>query len=160
MQPLYLVNLVRDCFPNTPAFQCKPHIIRKFMMNDKKGNGSYATHLTSWYREWMKQEAEPSVRSMHLCKTRMQRDTMLSLTKEKWEADGESKMANTFEKTYIDNNNYNQWWFSASGYHGCVPCNNGMERHNLFLKGSPNFLGQVEIGRDMYTTLTREFFPN
>jgi hypothetical protein len=32
-----------------------------------------------------------------------------------------------------------------------------MERHNLYIKGAADFLGQVEIGRDMLTTLTIEF---
>jgi hypothetical protein len=32
-----------------------------------------------------------------------------------------------------------------------------MERHNLSVKGSPNFFGYIEIGRDMYSCLTQEF---
>jgi hypothetical protein len=32
-----------------------------------------------------------------------------------------------------------------------------MERHNLTIKGSRDFLGYVEIGRDMLSVLTREF---
>jgi hypothetical protein len=66
-------------------------------------------------------------------------------------------MANTFSKTYIDDVNFSKWYYSASGQHGSVPCNNPMERHNLAIKGSPNFFGYIEIGRDMYSCLTQEF---
>jgi hypothetical protein len=89
-----------------------------------------------------------------LCKTKRQKDTMWRLTKERWEKDGESA---TYARTYIDYNNYAHWYYTASGQHGSVACNNPMERHNLAVKGSRNFDGFVEIGRDMYFCLTKEF---
>jgi hypothetical protein len=52
---------------------------------------------------------------------------------------------------------YANWYYTASGLHGNVPCNNPMERHNGALKGSSNFDGVVQIGIDMHTCLTKEF---
>jgi hypothetical protein len=151
------VNTVQHCFPGTASIQCYPHIIRKFMVDDRDVNGGYRQYLTKQDSDWMRKEAETSVRRMHLCRTKAQRDNMWSMTKTRWEADGETKIASTFQKTYIDDAHYSQWWYSVTGHHGCVPCNNPMERHNLYIKGAADFLGQVEIGRDMLTTLTIEF---
>ena len=152
------VNSVATAFAGTPLLQCYPHIIRKFKVQDRKGNGGYKMYLSKDNpQQWMTEEAEPAIRRCSLCKTKAQRDKMWSLTREKWTANGESVMAETFQKQYIDDEHYTMWWYSVSGYHGCVPCNNPMERHNLFIKGTPDFLGFVEIGRDMLSMLTVEF---
>jgi hypothetical protein len=82
---------------------------------------------------------------------------MWQLTKQKWDEDGESGLAATFAKTYISEEKISRWYYSASGQHCSVPCNNPMERHNLTIKGSRDFYGYVEMGTDMYTCLTKEF---
>jgi hypothetical protein len=74
-------------------------------------------------------------------------------TREQWELDGESAMAATFARTYIHDNNYAHWYYTASGQHGVYP----MERHNLAVEGSRNFDGFVEVGTDMYFCLTQAF---
>lgn len=91
------------------------------------------------------------------CKTVKQKEKMWHLTKEQWEIDGEGAMAATFAKTYIDNPDFANWHYTASGKHGCVPCNNPMERHNLAIKGSANFFGYIETGKTLFQCLTKEF---
>jgi hypothetical protein len=152
------VNSIAHAFPGTPHLQCYPHIIRKFKVHDRKGNGSYIKHLSAnKSKAWMSEEAESAVRRCSLCKTKAQKDMMWKLTERKWIEEGESGMAQTFGKQYINDPHYAKWWYAASGQHGCVPCNNPMENHNLFIKGTPDFFGYVEIGRDMRMTLTQEF---
>jgi hypothetical protein len=150
-------NAVSVAFPGTPLLSCYPHIIRKFKVDDRSGNGHYAANLSRQTRQWLVSEAEPAIRRCSLCKTKQQWDKMWQLTKDRWQTDGETKLATTFAKTYIDEPNFSNWFYKASGFHGCVPCNNPMERHNLSVKGSPNFFGYIEIGRDMYNCLTQEF---
>jgi hypothetical protein len=84
----------------------------------------------------MNKEAQTSVRRLHLCKAKTKGDRMWSLTKTKWQVDGETKMASTFQKTYIDDPHYSLWWCCVTGYHGCVPCNNHMQRHSLCIEGA------------------------
>jgi hypothetical protein len=126
-------------------------------VEDRSGNGGYAKYLTKQSKDWLKIEAEPAIRNCSLCKTREQKQKMWELTEKKWCQDGEKVMADTFKKMYIDDKHYSNWYYTASGFHGCVPCNNPMERHNLSIKGSSDFLGYVELGRDMLCVLTREF---
>jgi hypothetical protein len=151
-----LVNAVKIAFPDTPLLSCYPHIIRKFK-TDRKGNGGYSRYLKTQSKQWLTREGEKAIQRCSLCKTKMQKDLMWKLTKQKWEEDGESRMAETFAKTYIDNDDFSNWFYSASGRHGIVPCNNLTERYNLAMKGSSNFSGFIEIGLNMYTCLTREF---
>jgi hypothetical protein len=151
------VNAIDRAFPGTVLLTCYPHIIRKFMWNDRKGNGGYVTRLSRQPRVWLTREAEQAVRRLSLCKTQRQFNLMWELTQKKWNEDGESALADTFAKTYIHDPNFCRWFYAASGRHGSVPCNNPMERHNLAIKGTSNFAGYVEIGKDMYSCLTKEF---
>jgi hypothetical protein len=151
-----LINSVKRAFALSPLLSCYPHIIRKFMV-DRKGNGHYGSSLETQTREWLVSEAQKAVRRCSFCKTKKQRDQMWKMTREKWNQDGESSLAETFARTYIQKENYGNWYYTASGQHGSVPCNNPLERHNLALKGSANFNGFVEIGKDFNTCLTKEF---
>ncbi|KAG7360921.1 hypothetical protein IV203_036020 [Nitzschia inconspicua] len=109
----------------------------------------------SW--EWLQTEAEKAIRWCSFCKTEQQMHKMWELTHKKWVMDGEEALAETFAKTYINNNDFNKWNYAASGQHGCVPCNNPMESHHHQMKGSKNFYGYIELGEDMYTCLTNSF---
>jgi hypothetical protein len=127
------------------------------MIDGRKGNGNYWLNLKTQPRVWLRTEAQPAIRRCSFCKTKRQQEKMWELTKEKWENDGEYELAKTFARTYIRNVNFSNWYYAASGAHGSVPCNNPMERHNQVLKGSPHFDGFIEIGKDMYSCLTKEF---
>jgi hypothetical protein len=152
------VNSVRHAFPSTPFMTCYPHIIRKFKLGERAGNGGYAIHLQGQKKKsWMTSEAIPAIRWCSLCKTKQQKNKMWELTKEKWKKDGEFAIAAIFEKTYIEDENFANWHYTSSGHHGSVPCNNPMENHNLLIKGTRNFEGYVEVGKDMLACLTSEF---
>ncbi|KAG7341522.1 hypothetical protein IV203_023474 [Nitzschia inconspicua] len=90
-------------------------------------------------------------------RTKEQMQEMWRLTKETWQRDGEGAMAETFAKTYIQDEDFSNWNYTASGLHGCVPCNNPMERHNLEIKGTADFSGLVPNRMDMLTCLTQGF---
>ncbi|KAG7351693.1 hypothetical protein IV203_007741 [Nitzschia inconspicua] len=127
------------------------------LMDGRSGNGLYAAKLKTQKPQWLTDEAEPAVKRLARCKTVKQKEKMWHLTKEQWEIDGEGAMAATFAKTYIDNPDFANWHYTASGKHGCVPCNNPMERHNLAIKGSANFFGYIETGKTLFQCLTKEF---
>jgi hypothetical protein len=152
-----LVNSIKTAFPLSPLLSCYPHIIRKFKLDGRESNGHYRHNLKTQQKGWLTSEAEPAIRRCSFCKTQKQKNKMWEMTKQKWDEDGESQMASTFATTYIDNADYAHWNYAASGHHGNVPCNNPMERQNLALKGSTDFDGVVEIGKDMFTCLTKEF---
>jgi hypothetical protein len=151
------VNSVSRASPGTPLLSCYPHIIRKFKVDQRPGNGAYLGKLTRQPPKWLSEEAEPANRKLSLCKTKSQKDLMWQLTKKRWEEDEETNLARTFEKTYIDDINYANWFCKASGAHGSVPCNNPMERHNLTIKGTSNVCGYVENRQNMFACLTKEF---
>ncbi|KAG7357483.1 hypothetical protein IV203_002171 [Nitzschia inconspicua] len=150
-------NSVRAAFPGSPPLSCYPHIIRKFKIGDRSGNGSYAAKVKNAGPKWLQTEAEKAIRRCSFCKTEQQMHKMWELTHKKWVMDGEEALAETFAKTYINNNDFNKWNYAASGQHGCVPCNNPMESHHHQMKGSKNFYGYIELGEDMYTCLTNSF---
>jgi hypothetical protein len=153
-----LKNALMTAFPGSPFLSCYPHIIRKFKITDnRQGNGGYKEKLKKQTPKWLALEAEKAISRCSMCKTKAQKDLMWYLTKKKWEDDGEGDLARTFSKTYIHGDNFCNWYYSASGRHGIVPCNNPMERYNLAIKGSPSFSGLIQIGLDMTGCLTREF---
>jgi hypothetical protein len=82
---------------------------------------------------------------------------MWEITQQKWEKDGEAALAATFASIYITDENFCHWFYATSGRHGIVPCNNPMERHNLAIKGCTTFEGYVDIGKYLYTCVTKEF---
>ncbi|KAG7354328.1 hypothetical protein IV203_003684 [Nitzschia inconspicua] len=126
-------NSVRAAFPGSPPLSCYPHIIRKFKIGDRSGNGSYAAKVKNGDAQ------------------------NVGVNPKKWVMDGQEALAETFAKTYINNNDFNKWYYTASGQHGCVPCNNAMESHHLQMKGSKYFYGFMEHGADMRTCLTISF---
>ncbi|KAG7374472.1 hypothetical protein IV203_013567 [Nitzschia inconspicua] len=149
---------VKSAFPGTIPMSCYPHIIRKFKMDGRKGNGSYAAKRKEQKTgPWFSQEAESAIMKCSLCRTKEQMQEMWRLTKETWQRDGEGGMAETFAKTYIQDDDFSNWNYTASGLHGCVPCNNPMERHNLEIKGTADFSGLVPNRMDMLTCLTQGF---
>ncbi|KAG7370083.1 hypothetical protein IV203_027829 [Nitzschia inconspicua] len=150
-------NSVSAAFPGSPPLSCYPHIIRKFKLDGRRGNGSYAAKVKNTDHSWLRTEAEEAIKRCSVCKTEQQMLKMWELTKKQWILDGQEALAETFAKTYINNNNFNKWNYTASGQHGCVPCNNAMESHHLQMKGSKYFYGYMEHGADMHTCLTREF---
>ncbi|KAG7354516.1 hypothetical protein IV203_003872 [Nitzschia inconspicua] len=79
------------------------------------------------------------------------------LTKESWVSKGEAKLAETFEGAYINNPDYNRWYYTSSGMHGCVPDNNPLESHNRVTKGTSDVRGLIIINRSMENALQVEF---
>jgi hypothetical protein len=152
-----LVNAMTVCFPGSPPLQCYPHIIRKFMVEDRPGNGGYEKNLKKQKKDWLNSEAQDAIRMCSFSKTKEQRNKLWELTQSIWEAAGEKELAKTFCQTYIEDVRYDKWYYTASGLHGCVPCNNPMERHNLSIKGSANFAGLVTLNCSMHTALSQEF---
>jgi hypothetical protein len=56
-------------------------------------------------------------------------------------------MFKTFARQYIDNKDFNRWWYATSGLPGHVPCNNPHESHNYQVKGGFEFKGFMQGAR-------------
>jgi hypothetical protein len=73
--------------------------------------------------------------------------------------DGEQVLADTFRKSYLDNDLFNKWRYNVSGIPGCIPQNNSHGRSNLNTKGCAAFPVIIKAGQNMTAMLNIEF-PN
>jgi hypothetical protein len=152
-----LVNALKKCFPGSVPLQCYSHIIRKFKLSGtRKGNGGYLKHLSGNNKPSFLNQAYKDITNLHHCKTKSQFMCYADLMQTGWTAAGEQAMAETFLRGYVDNDDYNHWWYTASGLPGCVPDNNPLESHNLQSKGGPAFPGYMQTGRNMWSTVSVE----
>ncbi|KAG7372906.1 hypothetical protein IV203_033641 [Nitzschia inconspicua] len=122
--------------------------------------GKYRDHLSSRIANstrFLYTEALQDFRNLHDCVTFAQFQKYWELAKESWVSKGEAKLAETFQSVYIDNPDYNQWYYTSSGIHGCVPDNNPPESHNGATKGTSDVRGLIIINRSMQNTLQVEF---
>jgi hypothetical protein len=124
---------------------------------DRGGNGDYKKHLSHQTCQWLSTVAQSDIRAMHQCQTREQFMQLWKLTRQAWIEFGEDKMAEIFSNSYIEDTNFNTWFYMASGIPGCVPDNNPIESHNRLVKGTPNFIGYITSGRSMTAVLNNEF---
>ena len=84
-------------------------------------------------------------------------DKLKQMTLSCWRMAGEQSLADTFCKSYLDNDLFNKWRYNVSGIPGCIPQNNSHERSNLDTKGCASFSGIIKSGRNMTAMLNNEF---
>jgi hypothetical protein len=73
-----------------------------------------------------------------------------------WRLDGEQRLADTFDESYLENPLFNKWRYNVSGISGCsIPQNNSHERSNLDTKGCATFAGIIQAGRNMTVMLNK-----
>ncbi|KAG7366758.1 hypothetical protein IV203_029428 [Nitzschia inconspicua] len=156
------VNSFKEVFEDSTPLQCYVHIIRKFENPEtsRPTNGRYRDHLSikdANSTRFLYTEALQDVKNLHDCVTFAQFQKYWELTKQSWVARGESKLAATFEDMYINNPDYNHWYYTSSGIPGCVPDNKPLESHNGITKGTSNVGGLIIINTSMHRTLQVEF---
>ena len=153
-----LVNSLKAAFPESKTLQCYTHIVRKFMSpKSRKQNGSYLCHSKSKDSTWLYNQARRDINRLHRCKTKEQFVMYADLMEAAWTDKGEEAMFRTFASQYIDNEDFNRWWYTASGVPGHVPDNNPHECHNYQIKGGVDFDGYAQSGRSMKNTVWTEF---
>jgi hypothetical protein len=149
-------NSFTRAFPGNQLLQCYPHILRKFRIDEKRTqNGGYRKFVNN--HAFLKNIAIQDVRFLHRCRTKAMFLTLASFVVEAWRAADEQRLADVFEKSYVSNNEFNNWFYSCSGIHGCLPQNNTLERTNLEVKGSSIITGLLKVGRNMTNAFHVEF---
>ena len=156
------INSFRTAFGDDALLlQCWAHILRKFKITERDGNGQYLKYLSSKDPEkikWLRTTAHDDVDLMQWCLTEKSFRVVGKLVYDGWVAAGEEKLADVFFKQYVNDDLYNNWRYSASGIHGCCCSNNPLEAFNLQVKGSNTFLGLVpnhkaEMGQFLHREL-------
>jgi hypothetical protein len=152
------VNAFQEIFPHDLFLQCFPHIIRKFRIDGRReGNGQYMKLLENNQATWLWNTAEEDVYMLRGCRSQSMFDKLKEMILLNWRAAGEQRLADTFSKSYLDNDLFNKWRYNVSGIPGCIPQNNAHERSNLDTKGCATFAGIVKSGRNMTVMLNNEF---
>jgi hypothetical protein len=154
------MNALKAAFPESNRMQGYTHIVRKFISPwNRKGNGSYITQSRTKNSKWVYKEARQDINRLHHCKTKEQFECYADLMEQAWASNHELLMFKTFARQYIDNKDFNRWWYATSGLPGHVPCYNPHESHNYQLKAGFDFKGFMQGGRSMTNTIWTEF-PN
>ena len=152
------VNAFQEIFPQDQVLQCFPHIIRKFRIDAKReGNGQYMKLLKNNQSFWLWDKAEEDVYMLRGCRSQPMFDKLKDMILSSWSHDGEQGLADTFRKSYLDNDLFNKWRYNVSGIPGCIPQNNSHERSNLDTKGCAAFPGIIKAGQNMTAMLNIEF---
>ncbi len=152
------VNAFQEIFPKDQVLQCFPHIIRKFRIDAKReGNGQYMKLLKNNQSFWLWDKAEEDVYMLRGCRSQPMFDKLKDMILASWTHDGEQDLADTFRKSYLDNDLFNKWRYNVSGIPGCIPQNNSHERSNLDTKGCAAFPGIIKAGQNMTAMLNIEF---
>jgi hypothetical protein len=124
-------NAYQRAFPNSKRGQCWPHIVRKFKLDCSRKNGQagYFKYCSSPSdKEFLTVQAVSDVRMLHGCKSDGQFHKMASLVLESWRQAGQSRIADIFQKEYIDSVDHNNWRYGCFGIPGDSPQNNSIER--------------------------------
>jgi hypothetical protein len=152
-------NAFHTIFPEDMLLQCFPHIIRKFRIDGaREGNGAYYRYLSGKNPpSWLYRVAENDVYHLRECRTDAMFRTMANMVLAAWRSAGEDELCNTFKDSYLMKDQFNKWYYCASGIPGCIPQNNSHERSNLDTKGCANFRGIINQGRNMTKMLNVEF---
>jgi hypothetical protein len=151
------VNAFKSVFPGNAVLQCYAHIIRKFIVDGKREhNGSYRSHVKG-HTGWLQMTAKVDVSNLRLCRTKAMWQKGVELAKQAWIEDGQAQVWETFYNSYVADNNYNMWHYSASGIPGCVPQNQSNERITLETKGCSLFQGTIRTGRTFEAMMNVEF---
>jgi hypothetical protein len=154
------VNAFRELFPKDQVLQCFPHIIWKFRIDEKReGNGQYMKLLKNNQSFWLWDKAEEDVYMLRGCRFQPMFDKLEDIILSSWTHDGEQGLADTFRKSYLDNDLFNKWRYNVSGIPGCIPQNNSHNRSNLDKKGCAAFPGIIKAGQNM-TAMLNIKFPN
>ena len=94
---------------------------------------------------------------LHACKSDDQFRKMASLVLESWRQAGQSRIADIFQKEYIESEDHNNWRYGCFGLPGDSPQNNSIERTNLEIKGSSNFDGIINLQQNATAMFFDEF---
>jgi hypothetical protein len=109
---------------------------------------------------WLRDKAEEDVYMLKGCRSQPMFDKLKDMILSSWTHDGEQDLADTFRKSYLDNDPFNKWRYNVSGIPGCIPQNNSQERKSsLDTKGCAAFPGIIKAGQNMTAMLNTEF-PN
>ena len=145
-------NIFEIAFPLTPMMQCYTHIQRKLSVG--QGNGAYSKLLKD---KAYRTQAATDIKHLHECLTHKQFQKMSNFVKEAWTEDEETKLVNTFFKSYINDDKFNRWYVGSSSVLGYHPDNNPTESNMRIIKGTRQFCGLVIIGQDTTSMVTTEF---
>lgn len=146
---------VLNLFSNTTSLTCYIHIIRKFFLDGQKGNGGYAKLLTTNNHQWFTDVAKNDVQLLNQCGTKYMFLAFAFHVCQAWCQAGESKLWETFSQSYVFENPYNNWFYSASGLVGCCPDNQPIESHNhSSIKSKCG--GDIILGRTFEAALSVE----
>jgi hypothetical protein len=149
-------NSFKRAFPGSLLMQCYAHILRKFRIDERREhNGAYRQFVNNM--TFLNKIAIEDVRRLHRCRTKVMFLAFAAFVIEAWIAEGEAKLASVFRKSYINDDDFNNWFYCCSGIHGCVPQNNSLERTNLEVKGNSLITGLMKLGRSMTNTFHVEF---
>ena len=156
------VNTFKNAFPRSKTAQCYSHLIRKFSGNQSKGggNGTYRSDYDSknGAHDKFPNSFYKDVQNLHGCLTKPMFRRMWELVKAAWEKDGGMDVIlRKFEKSYIKDDSYNNWFVGASGIVCCYGCNNPQEVSFRIMKGAGQTEGTCDVGKDVPTMLQKEF---
>lgn len=146
-----IVSPIKYVFPGTTPLQCYAHIHRKFQGMDPCTNAAtdYVKYVKGDTR-WLPDVALEDLHTMYLSPTMPCFVCVSSIEREAWvRLHDQQRVVDVFFPRYVDDPDYNKWYYSASGLHGCEPMNNVLECFNKLSKGSGLQYGMF----DPHTTL-------
>jgi hypothetical protein len=156
-----IVNAYKHCFPESHLLQCYPHILRKFLNPmHRSENGQYRKHLSSHGEvssKWLYSTARKDIQNLFTCRTKEQFRCYAEMVHKAWTEMGQGSLSNTFQKSYITNDSFNNWWSTSSGVPGYTPDNNPLESFHKQIKGGQLFRGIIEKGKPYHVVVNDEF---
>jgi hypothetical protein len=150
-------NAFKRFFEGRALGQCFPHLVRK--MKDQSGqrkDGAPGYLCLVKVRSYLKVTYE-DVLHIGRSPTRLFQKTYCELSLRAWIDAGETRLAEVFKKSYVDNNDFCHYRFNQFGIPGDLPQGNSVERLHLSAKGSRDFTGYMQFGRSVDASLHNEF---
>lgn len=120
----------------------------------KKGCAGYA-HIVK-NRDYLK-TAETDIRNLHKTESEQMFTKYGELMIEAWIKNGESTLAATFKKTYIDDVEFSRYRYNVIGIPGNPSSTNSLERKHLDWKGTKSLVGLINWGATVNDVLQQEF---
>jgi hypothetical protein len=140
------VNAYQKVFPGRKVGQCFPHIIMKVKdqtYRRKRGTPGYLKYVSS--RQYLK-VACTDVHHMGHSPTNKFKALYTELSLMAWRAEGETKLASTFQASYVTSEAHSHFMYCEFGNPGETPQSNSIERFHLKAKGSKEFKGYCSFG--------------
>jgi hypothetical protein len=108
---------------------------------------------------WLWDIAEEDVYMLSGCHAQPMFDKLKDMILSSWTCDGEQGLADTFQKSYLDNDLFNKWRYNVSGIPECIPQNNSHERSYLDSKGCAAFCG-ITTAREKMMAMFKNELPS